>query len=97
MIITVPIVAPGHLSTLIINMSSILFSWQCTDEYKTGYVIACYQSDVHWTHNVTGTTSCLHLEHDLTRNIEFTCMVASFNEIGFGVPSNHVNVTVTGM
>ena len=82
---TAPVIAPGQLSVLVINVSTILFSWQCTEEYKLGYIILCYQHDYplnFWTRNITTMGSCHHPEYDISNDVMFTCMVASFNEIG---------------
>lgn len=90
-------VPPAQLSLWYINMSSVLFSWQCTDEYKIGYVIYCYQEDNitnMWFHNVTTLNSCVYLEEQCLRsNHVFICKVTSFNEFGFG-PSSHAVHTI---
>lgn len=94
LVYVVPLVAPGELSAWIINMSAILFSWQCTEEYKTGYIILCqqYHNMVEfWIRNVTNDVQpCTHLVQGIRSSIVFTCMVASFNDVGLGTFSNPV-------
>ena len=87
-----PVVAPKQLSTWTINESAILLSWQCTDEVKIGYIIVCQKHDDpmnYWVRNVT--MGCTQLEQGIRSNIVYTCMVASFNNIGNGPFSNRVH------
>ena len=90
--------APAQLSVWSVNMSAILLSWQCTDELKIGYILFCHQHDNptnYWVQNVTTPNSCVHLEEEgiaVGSSHVFTCMVASFNEFGFGPFSDPVNI-----
>ena len=89
-----PLVPPGQLSTLVINMSTILLSWQCTDEHKISYVIFCHDHNdptIFWDHNVT---TCYHLEQGDKRSNNFACRVASYNEVYIGPFSKSVNITL---
>lgn len=80
-------------------MSTILFSWSCTDEFKTMYLIVCYNyTGEWWTRNITDIDSCIHLEQHVEEKFfkggfPFACMVSSFNGINSGPLSSPVNTT----
>ena len=83
---------PGELFVWSINASVILLSWQCTDDVISGYVIQYQQSNsVTWTRHVA-MTPCTYLEQNISSNMSYTCMVASYNEIGTGPFSDPVTV-----
>jgi len=91
--VTGPLTSPRELSVWSINASAIFLSWQCTDEVIGGHVIQYQQSDgVMWTRHVP-MTPCTFLERNISSNMSYTCMVASYNGVGTGPFSNPVTVT----
>lgn len=90
--------APGKLSIWSINVSTVLLSWKCTDEYKIGYVIVCYSNNTFIFHrNITTLNDCHYLEQDFKSNVTYSCEVASYNaysKFGVGPFSDPVLVTL---
>ena len=55
-------------------------------------MIQCQQSDgVTWT-RLVAMTPCMYLEHNVSSNVTYTCMVATYNEKGTSPFSDSVTM-----